>query len=136
MSDVIGNIYLGSDHEVFIGKTYGQHSDVSESMSGIVDEEIKKIMDEAYKRALGILEKHRDVMEKMVTLLYEKETIFKEEVDALFNGATVEDILNKDKVAAELKAFRENDIEIVPEKEPQEAAEPEEEKTDKTDEEE
>ena len=97
MSDVIGNMYLGSDHEIFIGKTYGQHSDVSETMSGVVDGEIKKIIDEMYKRALGILENHRDVMEKMVTLLYEKETIFKDEVEALFDGASVESILAKDK---------------------------------------
>ena len=94
MSDVVGNMYLGSDHEIFIGKTYGQHSDVSENMSGVVDGEIKKIIDEQYKRALEILKKHRDVMEKMVTLLYEKETIFKEEVEALFGGASVESILH------------------------------------------
>ena len=94
MSDVVGNMYLGSDHEIFIGKTYGQHSDVSENMSGVVDGEIKKIIDEQYKRALEILKKHRDVREKMVTLLYEKETIFKEEVEALFGGASVESILH------------------------------------------
>jgi len=115
MSEVLGNVYLGSDHEIFIGKTYGQHSDVSESMSGVVDEEIKKIIDEAYKRALSILEKHRDIMEKMVTLLYEKETIFKEEVDLLFDGMSVEDILHRDHVAEEIRAFRTNDIDIVPE---------------------
>ena len=115
MSDVIGNIYLGSDHEIFIGKTYGQHSDVSETMSGVVDNEIKKIIDSAYTRALGILENHRDVMEKMVTLLYEKETIFKEEVDALFDGVSVKDILAKDHVAEELDAARKNGIDIVPE---------------------
>ena len=97
MSDVIGNMYLGSDHEIFIGKTYGQHSDVSENMSGVVDGEIKKIIDKMYKRALDILSKHREIMEKMVTLLYEKETIFKEEVDALFEGASVEEILQKDR---------------------------------------
>ena len=96
MSDVIGNMYLGSDHEIFIGKTYGQHSDVSENMSGVVDGEIKKIIDEQYKRALGILSEHRDVMEKMVSLLYEKETIFKEEVDDLFNGKSVESILEEE----------------------------------------
>ena len=126
MSDVIGNIYLGSDHEVFIGKTYGQHSDVSENMSGIVDGEIKKIIDEAYTRALGILESHRDIMEKMVALLYEKETIFKEEVDALFDGASVEEILSKDHTAEELRTMRKNGIDIVPETaaEPTEAQDP------------
>lgn len=101
MSDVIGNMYLGSDHEIFIGKTYGQHSDVSENMSGLVDGEIKKIIDEEYKRALGILSQHREIMEKMVTLLYEKETIVKEEVDALFEGATVQEILTKTKPAVQ-----------------------------------
>ncbi|HCU55726.1 MAG TPA: cell division protein FtsH, partial [Clostridiales bacterium] len=101
MSDVIGNMYLGSDHEIFIGKTYGQHSDVSENMSGLVDGEIKKIIDEEYKRALGILSQHREIMEKMVTLLYEKETIVKEEVDALFEGATVQEILAKTKPAVQ-----------------------------------
>ena len=99
MSDVIGNMYLGSDHEIFIGKTYGQHSDVSETMSGVVDDEIKKIIDKEYARALEILSKHREVMEKMVTLLYEKETIFKEEVEALFAGASVESILHPEREA-------------------------------------
>lgn len=113
MSDVIGNMYLGSDHEIFIGKTYGQHSDVSENMSGVVDGEIKKIIDEEYKRALGILSQHREVMEKMVTLLYEKETIFKEEVDALFEGASVESILGKD-APAEATALAEEKEEAAP----------------------
>ena len=123
MSDVIGNMYLGSDHEIFIGKTYGQHSDVSENMSGVVDGEIKKIIDEMYKRALGILMQHRDVMEKMVTLLYEKETIFKEEVDALFEGASVEDILAKDR-ASEKKEAAPQGIVIVEEKAVAPAEEP------------
>ena len=105
MSDVIGNMYLGSDHEIFIGKTYGQHSDVSENMSGIVDGEIKKIIDAQYKRALDILSKQRSVMERMVTLLYEKETILKEEVDALFAGAEPQDLMNKDAKEAEQKAL-------------------------------
>ena len=101
MSDVIGNMYLGSDHEIFIGKTYGQHSDVSENMSGVVDGEIKKIIDHQYTRALEILGKHRDVMEKMVRLLYEKETIFKDEVEALFEGASVESILHPEEKPSE-----------------------------------
>ena len=102
MSDAIGNMYLGSDHEIFIGKTYGQHSDVSENMSGVVDGEIKKIIDNEYKRALDILSAHRDVMEKMVRLLYEKETIFKEEVEALFAGASVESILHPEPETTEV----------------------------------
>lgn len=123
MSDVIGNMYLGSDHEIFIGKTYGQHSDVSENMSGVVDGEIKKIIDEQYKRALDILKKHRDVMEKMVTLLYEKETIFKDEVEALFDGASVESILHpapvvkeEEKPAAEAKSEPVPKENVAPEK--------------------
>ncbi|MBQ7652880.1 MAG: ATP-dependent zinc metalloprotease FtsH [Clostridia bacterium] len=80
----LGNIYLGGDGEVFVGKSFGTHSNISNSMADKIDAEIKRIIDENYSRALNILTTHRDIMENMVSLLFEKETIVKEEVDALF----------------------------------------------------
>ena len=80
----LGNVYLGGDGEVFVGKSFGTHSNISNSMADKIDAEIKRIIDENYQRALDILTTHRDVMENMVTLLFEKETILKDEVDALF----------------------------------------------------
>ena len=84
----LGNIYLGGDEEVFVGKSFGTHSNISNSMADKIDSEIKRIIDENYQRALDILRKKRDVMEKMVTLLFEKETILKDEVDKLFETPT------------------------------------------------
>lgn len=83
MSD-LGCIYMGGDQEVFVGKSWGTHSDISDDMSSKIDAEIKKIMDGAYARALELLKRHRGVMDAMVGELFEHETIYKEDVDRLF----------------------------------------------------
>ncbi len=93
MSDTLGNMYLGTDHEVFIGKTWGQQSYLSDEMLSRVDAEIKKIIDYNYQRALDTIAGHRDILESMVKLLFEKETIYKDEVDMLFANMPVEEIL-------------------------------------------
>ena len=83
MSD-LGCIYMGGDQEVFVGRSWGTHSDISDDMSSKIDAEIKKIMDGAYQRALAVLNAHRAVMDAMVGELFERETIYKEDVDRLF----------------------------------------------------
>jgi cell division protease FtsH len=83
MSD-LGCIYMGGDQEVFVGKSWGTHSDISDDMSSKIDAEIKKIMDNAYARALSVLREYRSVMDAMVGELFERETIYKEDVDRLF----------------------------------------------------
>ena len=83
MSD-LGCVYLGSDEEVFVGKSWGAHSELSDQMTAAVDAEIKKIMDSCYARAVDTLKQYRKVMDDMVGLLFEKETIFKADVDKLF----------------------------------------------------
>ena len=80
----LGTVYLGSDQEVFVGRSFGSHSDISNDMANKIDAEIKRIIDECYARALETLNAHRGIMEKMVDLLFDKETIYKNEVDALF----------------------------------------------------
>lgn len=80
----LGNIYLGGDEEVFVGKSWGTHSDISNEMSSKIDAEIKRIIDECYERALALLRENRAVMDAMVRALFERETIFKDDVDALF----------------------------------------------------
>ena len=53
-------------------------------MAAKIDKEIKNIIDGQYRVALDILKANRDIMDKMVKLLYEKETIYEAEIDALF----------------------------------------------------
>lgn len=82
----LGNVYLGSDQEVFVGKSFGAHSEISNDMANKIDDEIKRIIDENYQRALSTISEHRVVLEEMVNRLFDKETIFKEEVDQLFDN--------------------------------------------------
>lgn len=80
----LGNIYLGSDEEVFVGRSFSSHNNISNDMANKIDAETKRIIDECYARALETLNAHRPILEKMVDMLFEKETIVKDEVDKLF----------------------------------------------------
>ncbi len=84
MSDSIGNMYLGASEEVFLGRDYQQQLNYSEEVAAKIDEEIKTIIDKQYQVALSILRENRDIMDAMVKALYEKETIYEDEIDALF----------------------------------------------------
>ncbi len=84
MSDSIGNMYLGASEEVFLGRDYQQQLNYSEEVAAKIDEEIKTIIDKQYQVAMSILRENRDIMDAMVKALYEKETIYEDEIDALF----------------------------------------------------
>ena len=86
MSDAIGNMYLGASEEVFLGRDYQTQLNYSDEMAAKIDAEIKAIIDTQYQKALSVLRENRDIMDKMVKLLYEKETIYENEIDALFEG--------------------------------------------------
>ena len=87
MSDRIGTITLGSDNdEVFIGRDWGHEKSYSEETAGIIDEEVKKIIDNAYKEAKDILREHRDKLDRVAEILVEKEKISGDEFDAIFES--------------------------------------------------
>ena len=85
MSDRIGTITLGSDQdEVFIGRDWGHEKSYSEETAGVIDEEVKRIIDNAYAEAKSILTEHRDKLDKVADILVEKEKITGEEFDSIF----------------------------------------------------
>ena len=88
MSDAIGNMYLGASEEVFLGRDYQTQLNYSDEMAAKIDAEIKSIIDTQYRKALSILREHRGIMDRMVKLLYEKETLYEDEIDELFRGDT------------------------------------------------
>ena len=94
MSDVIGPIYYGSDHEVFVGKNYQAQNSYSEAMASKIDEESNKIVSECHKRATEILQENIDILHNMARVLLEKETIHTDEVDMLINGESAETVIN------------------------------------------
>lgn len=93
MSKAIGNMYLGGDKEVFLGRDYGTTHSYSDDLGGIIDNEIKSILDSCYARALEILQANRKIMDNMVKVLFEKETIYTEEVNMLFDGKSADEVI-------------------------------------------
>lgn len=85
MSDNIGVIcYEHDDDEVFIGRDLAHTKSYSEYITGEIDKEVKKIIDDCYAKAKEIILEHKDVLEKSAQLLMEKEKITREEFEALF----------------------------------------------------
>ncbi len=85
MSKRIGTLMLGSDQsEVFLGRDFAQSKEYSEETAGIIDEEVKKIIDEAYHRAKQILTEHADKLHAVAGILLEKEKIEAEEFEEIF----------------------------------------------------
>ena len=86
MSDRIGAIMFGSgQEEVFLGRDFAQSRNYSEETAGIIDEEIKAIIDKGYARARSILTQHIDKLHIVAGVLLEKEKIEADEFDAIFN---------------------------------------------------
>ena len=98
MSDSIGNMYLGSSEEVFLGRDYQTHLNYSEEVAAKIDEEVKTIIDTQYQVALNILKSNRPIMDAMVKALYEKETIYEDEINALFGEESIGESLFSSKI--------------------------------------
>ncbi|MBR2055314.1 MAG: ATP-dependent zinc metalloprotease FtsH, partial [Clostridia bacterium] len=63
MSEKLGNIYLGSDQEIFVGMEFGQSREYSETTSAIIDEEVRSILNNAYDQAVSLLKENQDKLE-------------------------------------------------------------------------
>ena len=85
MSDRIGTIMLGNNQEeVFLGRDFSQGKEYSEETAGIIDEEIKSIVDNAYNTALEILKNNIEKLHAVAGVLLEKEKIDGDEFEAIF----------------------------------------------------
>jgi len=88
MSDELGPIYLGGDHdEVFLARDYGQQSRMfSENVAARIDNEVQQKMGGAFARAKQILTENRDKLDGLTQLLIERETIDRKEFEAFMKG--------------------------------------------------
>ena len=87
MSDVIGLMTIGEpEHEIFLGRDISQRRIVSEHTSRLVDQEVKRILDEAHERAREVLEENKDLMEVFAQALLERETLDREAIQTLERG--------------------------------------------------
>ncbi|EJT6559169.1 ATP-dependent zinc metalloprotease FtsH [Clostridium perfringens] len=89
MSDVIGPISFGNSDggEVFLGRDIGKSSNISEETSAKIDEEIKKLIDEAYDRAESILRENISKLNAVTDVLLQKEKIDGDEFREIFKNS-------------------------------------------------
>jgi len=88
MSERLGPLTLGRRHgNPFLGRDLMEDRNYSEEIAKAIDEEVRMIMDECYSRARKILEDNRETIDRIVKVLRERETIEREEFEALMKGA-------------------------------------------------
>ena len=86
MSERLGTITFGSSQgEVFLGRDLAQSKEYSEETAAIIDEEIKRIIDSAYDRAIEILRSNIEKLHQVAKVLLEKEKIDGEEFEEIFS---------------------------------------------------
>lgn len=87
MSEALGTqVYGEAQHEVFLGRDYANHQDLSAETTKRIDDEVERIMREAHERARQILSANGERMHKMAEVLLAKETVEGDEMLALLNG--------------------------------------------------
>jgi cell division protease FtsH len=85
MTERIGAIKLGvSEGEPFLGRSYGHQRDYSEEVAGIIDNEIRTLIENAHQEAYEILVANREILDDLVEVLLEKETLLKDEIELIF----------------------------------------------------
>jgi cell division protease FtsH len=85
MSDTLGPINFGSENdEVFLGRDFAHTRNYGEQIADQIDMEIKRIVEDAYNKALNIIETHIEILHKIADTLIEKERVSGEEVRAMF----------------------------------------------------
>ena len=87
MTEKLGAIKFGtSDSAPFLGRDYGHQRDYSEDIASAVDQEIKNLIEGAHQEAYEILVENRSILDSLVEELMEKETLQKEEIEAIFKN--------------------------------------------------
>lgn len=101
MSPSLGQQVFGQpNHEVFLGRDYGNTQDYSEETARRIDEEVARIMKEAHDRAYEVLVSRKEQMDLMASVLLERETVDGEECQALLDNKWA-DFLAKEKTEKE-----------------------------------
>ena len=86
MSDAIGPQTLGQkQHEVFLGRDFQTQPDYSDQVAFEIDNEVRRMIDEAHDEALDILQSNRSKLDELATMLVERETLVREEVEAFLS---------------------------------------------------
>jgi cell division protease FtsH len=87
MSEKLGPLTFGKkDEMIFLGREISEQRNYSDEVAAKIDAEVREIIDRAYQRAKEALVSQREVLDRLASLLIEKETIEGEEFESLFQG--------------------------------------------------
>ena len=90
LSEKLGPLTFGDDEkEVFLGHSVARHKEISENTSGIIDQEVREIIDRNYKRAEQILKDHLEKLHDMAEALIKFETIGQDQISDIMSGVTI-----------------------------------------------
>jgi cell division protease FtsH len=93
MSEKLGPRVLGRNHDMpFLGREMAAEPDYSEEIAREIDDEIRRVIEDAHARAREVLEEHMPELHKLSEILIERETIDKDEFERLLAGESYEDV--------------------------------------------
>jgi cell division protease FtsH len=93
MSEKLGPRLLGRNHDMpFLGRDMGSEPDYSEEIAREIDDEIRRVIEEAHDRARRVLSEHMDELHQLSELLIERETIDKDQFERLLAGESPESV--------------------------------------------
>ncbi len=93
MSEKLGPRVLGRNHDMpFLGREMSAEPDYSEEVAREIDEEIRRVIEEAHQRAREVLTQHMDELHRLSAILIERETIDKDQFLRLLEGAAEEEV--------------------------------------------
>jgi cell division protease FtsH len=93
MSEKLGPRVFGHDHgQPFLGREFSAEPDYSDEIAREIDDEIRRIVEQAHVQAKDILAEHKLSLEKLSEILVKRETIEKEQFEALLDGQTEEEV--------------------------------------------
>ncbi|MFL5822046.1 MAG: ATP-dependent metallopeptidase FtsH/Yme1/Tma family protein, partial [Solirubrobacteraceae bacterium] len=97
MSEKLGPRVFGHDHgQPFLGREFSAEPDYSDEIAREIDDEIRRIVEGAHVQAKDILTQYRPALEKLSEILVKRETIEKEQFEALLGGQTEEEVFGSE----------------------------------------
>jgi cell division protease FtsH len=101
MSEKLGPRVLGRNHDMpFLGREMGAEPDYSEEIAREIDDEIRRVIEEAHARAHQVLREHLDELHKLSAILIERETIDKDQFERLLANEPADEVFREEEPPA------------------------------------
>jgi cell division protease FtsH len=100
MSEKLGPRVFGHDHsQPFLGREFSTEPDYSNEIARQIDDEVRRIVEDAHQRATKILSEHRESLDTISEILVKRETIEKEQFEALLEGKPEQEVFGSEESA-------------------------------------